>query len=88
MDLLERHAHNRDILQERFCQLKAMGIVPKSKMFKFYKNARTAFTELDKEAVECRSTRKVTIKYTELEQKLYESITVFDQWAVMAALSY
>ena len=88
MDLLERHARNRDKLQDCFVQLQSMSLVPKSKMFKFYKNASNAFTELDKEAVEGRRTRKVTLKYTELEQKFYECITAFDQWSIVAVLSY
>ncbi len=88
MDILERHARNRLKNEECFAQLQSMGIVPKSKMFKFYKNVSQAFTELDKEAVECRRTKKVTLKYTELERNFHECITIFEQWSIMAALSY
>ncbi len=63
-------------------------MVPKSKMFKFYKSVTHAFTELDKEHVECRRLKKVTLKYTELEQKFHECVTVFEQYSIMAALSY
>ena len=88
MDILERHAQNRAKQQECFLQLQSMSVVPKSKMFKFYKNLSHAFTALDKEHVECRRIRKVTLKYTELEQQFYECIRVFEQWSIMAALSY
>lgn len=88
MDLLERHNKNREKLQECFVQLQNMQIVPKTKMFRFYKNVTHAFNELDKEHVECRRNKKLTLKYTELEQKFYECTIVFEQYSIMAALSY
>lgn len=88
MDIFDRHNRNRAKQQECFAQLQGMGIVPKSKMFKFYKNVSNAFTELDKEFVECKRTSKITAKYESLESKYYECITVFEQWGIMAVLTY
>ena len=88
MDILERHAQNRAKQQECFLQLQSMSVVPKSKMFKFYKNLSHAFTALDKEHVECRRIRKVTLKYTELTRAFEESVTVFEQYSLIAALTY
>ena len=65
-----------------------MGMVPKSKMWKFYKNVSKAFAELDAENVNCRRVQKTTAKYQELEQKYYECITVFEQYSIIAALQY
>lgn len=84
----EQHQQNREKLQRCFTQLQDMGIVSKSKMFKFYKTVSSAFSELDKEFVNCRRTRKITTKYTELEKKLDECVTVFEHYAVLAALTY
>ena len=88
MDILARHAQNRDKQLACFTQLQGMSIVPKSKMFKFYKNVSAAFTELDKEMVECRRMSKITTRYESLERKYYECITVFEQWSLMAVLTY
>lgn len=84
----EQHDQNRAKLQECFVQLQAMDIVPKSKMFKFYKNASHAFNEMDREFVECRRLKHITARYETLEQQYYECITVFEQWAIMATLMY
>lgn len=65
-----------------------MDMIPKSKMFKIYRNVSKAWTELDKEFVNCRRIKHITPKYADLERTLDECITVFEQWAVMAALMY
>lgn len=88
MDIIARHKQNRAKLQDCFMQLQALEMIPKSKMFKFYKNVSNAFTELDKEMVECRRMSKITPRYNTLERKYYECITVFEQWGIMAALTY
>ena len=88
MDLHEQHNQNPEKLQGCFAQLQNMALVPKSRMFKFYKNVTHAFNELDKEHVECRRIKKITLKYTELEQKFRECVTVFEQYSIVAALSY
>ena len=84
----ERHEQNRKKLQDCFGQIQAMPVVPKSKMFKFYKNASAAFAELDKEFVECRRLRHTTARYETLEKEYYECITVFEQWSLMAQLMF
>lgn len=84
----ERHDQNRKKLEECFAQLQSMSVVPKSKMFKFYKNASTAFTELDKEFVECRRHKHISAKYETLEQQYHGCVTVFEQWSIMATLMY
>ena len=60
----------------------------RSQLFKMYANCKAVHTEMSKELVECRRYQKVTHKYTELEQKLQENITNFEQWAMFAALLY
>ena len=82
------HAQNKQLVDDCFAQLQNMDMVAKSKMFKFYRNVTRAWTQLDGEFVECRRTGRVTPKYTYLECKLNECVTVFEQWAVMAALMY
>jgi len=86
--MLERHAANSEKLENCLTQLKSMPMAPKSKMWKFYNTTRAAFTELDREFVECRRLKKVTLKYTELEKTFEDCVTVFEQWAIMAALTY
>ena len=83
-----RHLANQAKLTECFAQISSMDIVPKSKMFKFYTNVSKAFGELDREFVNCRRTRRINWQYEELEQKYYKCITVFEQWSLMAALTY
>ena len=60
----------------------------RSDLFKMYKNCKKIYTDLSKEAVECRRLKRKTVKYTELEQKLNESIQEFEQWISFAALLY
>ena len=60
----------------------------KSDLFKMYQNCKNIYIELDKESVECRRTKRKTVKYLELEQKLNESIKEFEQWITFAALLY
>lgn len=60
----------------------------KSQLYKFYINCRYAQVALDRESVECRRLKRVTPKYTELENKLKDCIHTFDQWVVMAALQF
>ena len=88
MDLKAHHYGNHQKANDCFAQLQAMDLVPKSKMFKIYRNVSKAWVELDKEFVNCRRTKHITPKYTDLEKQLAECITVFEQWAVMAALMY
>ena len=60
----------------------------KSQLYKFYINCKYALVALDRESVECRRLKKVTLKYTELENSLKDCIHTFDQWVVMAALRF
>ena len=88
MDLHTTHSQNKQKADACFEQLQTMDIVPKSKMFKIYRNVSKAWTDLDIEFVECRRTKRLTPKYTDLERNLNECVTVFEQWSVMAALMY
>lgn len=88
MDILLVHAQNQQKTENCFKQLQTMGIVPKSKMFKFYKNVSKAWSDLDNEFVNCRRTKKITPKYTDLEKLLHECVETFEQWSVMVALMY
>lgn len=82
------HAQNFAELNRCFAQLQSLGMIPKGKMFKFFRNIRLAWNELDKEFVNCRRSAKLTLKYTELERTFKESIKVFEQYSIMAALTY
>lgn len=88
MDIQAHHQNNHQKSLDCFAQLQSMDTVPKSKMFKIYRNVSKTWTELDKEFVECRRVKRITLKYTELERQLAECITVFEQWSIMAALTY
>ena len=46
----------------------------RSELYKLYTNCRKKFDELSKESVECRRMKKVTVKYTEIENQLQECI--------------
>ena len=43
---------------------------------------------MDQEFVNCRRNKKISIKYTELEQQFNESIIVFEQYSIIAVLQY
>lgn len=76
-------------LSNRLLQVNAISDMrARSQMWKVYKNCKDAHTALSKEAVECRRNKRVSVKYTELEQQLTESINVFDQWLILATLMY
>jgi translation initiation factor 2B subunit (eIF-2B alpha/beta/delta family) len=60
----------------------------RSDLMKMYQNCKKIYLELDKESVECRRLKRNTIRFTELEQKLNESINEFEQWISYAALLY
>jgi hypothetical protein len=76
-------------LSNRLSQVTAISDMrARSQMWKVYKNCKDAYTELSKESVECRRKKHVSVKYTELEAKLNESINVFDQWVILATLIY
>lgn len=60
----------------------------RSQLYKLYNNCRKKFDELSKESVECRRMKKVTVKYTEIENQLQECIHNFEQWTFFAKLMY
>jgi hypothetical protein len=60
----------------------------RSDLYKVYTNCRNIYTELDRESVECRRQKRITLRYTELEQKLNLSIQEFEQWITYASLLY
>jgi hypothetical protein len=82
------HTQNKYKADNCFEQLQTMDMVPKSKMFKIYRNVSRAWMLLDMEMVECRRLKRITPKYTDLERNLNECVTVFEQWSIMAALTY
>lgn len=84
----DQHKQNHKKLQEIFAQLQGMPMVTKSKMWKFYRNVGAAYSELDKEYVNCRRVKTLTSKYKVLEKNYYECITVFEQWSIMATLMF
>lgn len=54
----------------------------------FYQNAAHIWESLDKEMVYCRRFDKLTPLYTELLRQYNNAIKTFDEWHLMAALSY
>jgi hypothetical protein len=79
----------KDQIEELFKILQSTtDIRAKSQLYKFYINCKYALVALDRESVECRRLKKVTPKYTELENSLKDCIHTFDQWVVMAALQF
>ena len=60
----------------------------RSQLYKIYRNVKESYDALDRESVECRRLKKTTAKYVVLEQKLNESIQVFEQWISFSALLY
>lgn len=55
---------------------------------RFYDNAAHIWNSLDKEMVYCRRLNKITPMYTELTRQYNEAINTFNEWHLMAALSY
>lgn len=82
------HTANKHKVDKCFAQLQSLDMVPKSKMFKIYRNVSRVWIQLDGEFVECRRTKRITPKYTDLEHNLNDCVKVFEQWIVMAALMY
>jgi hypothetical protein len=60
----------------------------RSDLYKVYNNCKKLYDALDRESVECRRLRRTTLRYTELELALNESITEFEQWITYATLLY
>jgi hypothetical protein len=85
----ERHTHNHNRLDA--CLSTVQGIqhmVAKSFLWRFYNNTRKIWSNMDQEFVNCRRNKKISIKYTELEQQFNESIIVFEQYSIIAVLQY
>ena len=83
------HQAHRDELDVLLTFLKnTTDIQAKSTLWKFYKNTRLIWVELDKEMIQCRRRGKLTQKYTDLEVLYAENIKNFEQWVTMAALIY
>lgn len=82
------HVQHKQLVDDCFAQLQSMDMVAKSKMWRFYRNVSAAWVQLDTEFIDCRRLNRVTPKYTELAQKLNECITVFNQYSIIAVLTY
>ena len=81
------HQTHHDELDQ--CLVALQGITSmktKSTMWKFYNNVRLTWVELDNEMVNCRRTKRITQKYTDLEAEFAENIRIFDQWHIKASL--
>jgi hypothetical protein len=88
MDIHGRHMKNHAKLDECLMALQRMDdIVIKSQMWKFYNTTRRCWTAMDKEFIECRKYKKLTLKYTELESNLDECVKEFNRWSLMALLT-
>jgi hypothetical protein len=62
--------------------------IARGQLRQFYQNAAHIWTSLDKEMVYCRRSGKITPGYTELLGQYNNAINTFDEWHLMAALSY
>jgi hypothetical protein len=83
----ERHQALHTRLQDAFMALQhTEDIRARSTLWKFYHTARTIWTELDKEMVNCRRRNTVTPKYADLERLFEEHLSIFEQWITMSAL--
>ena len=60
----------------------------RSDLFKMYTNCKKLYTQLDIALIECKRRGRITTEYQEIEQKLNESITEFEQWITFATLLY
>ena len=88
MDIQKIHAQNYQKAENCMDQWRELGIVSRSQLWKFVQNVNNAWAEMDKEFVACRRFGRITTKYTELESKFLDCVTVYEQWLVMAALMH
>jgi hypothetical protein len=87
--MFKQHEDHWQLLEQCLDKLHAVDdIRARNTLWKFYNNCRKVWTEMDKEFVVCRRHNRITPKYTELEAKLRECVSEFDQWITMAALIY
>ena len=86
MSIEKIHVQNHQKVIDCRRQWRDLNMVSRSETFKFLQNSQNAWSELDKEFVQCRRIGRLTAKYTELESKFLECVTVYEQWMVMAAL--
>lgn len=83
------HQARRDELDKCLTTLQqTTNMVAKSTLWKFYNNLRLAWVALDTEMIECRRTKKVTLKYKEIDAEFASHYTNFEQWHIMAALMH
>jgi hypothetical protein len=57
-------------------------------LLRFLTNVRRCWADMDNEMVECRRRQRVTHKYTELQTEFDDRVKHFEQWIIMAKLSY
>ena len=85
----QRHQANHNRLDQCLTAIqKTNDMRAKSALWKMYTNVRKTWVEMDREMVQCRRSKRITPKYTELESKLTTYIAEFEQWLTMAALIY
>jgi hypothetical protein len=88
-EILTVHTQNYQKQQACFQQVQAMSnLQAKSRIWPIYRNVSKSWDEMDREFVNCRRQRKLTVRYRDLEQKFEECITTFNHWALIAALTY
>jgi len=84
---MQHHSNVKAKVDECFKALSAItDIRIKSDLWKFYRVVSRCWIELDNEVIVCRARCKFTTTYQDLEKKLYESITVFEQHSILAYL--
>ena len=87
---MQAHHHQNHLkLDECLTALQSVtDIRAKSAMWKFYNVVRKYWTELDTEMIACRRRGVFTTKYREIEEKFNESIKHFQQYSLIAVLTY
>jgi hypothetical protein len=87
--MYDRHSHNYAKLNA--CLFTVKGLVDmrsRSEMFKFYRVCSKVWTSMDNEFVKCRQLGRLTPRYSDLEAEFNAAVVEFEQWSLIAALTY
>lgn len=87
--MYDRHSHNYTKLNACLFTVKSLAdIRSRSEMFKFYRVCSKVWTNMDNEFVKCRMQQRLTPRYETLEAEFNAAVVEFEQWSLIAALTY
>lgn len=87
--MYEHHLRNHAKLSKCLDTLKGFADMrSRSTMFKFYQTCSKIWVKMDREFVKCRRHQRFTERYKTLETEFNAAIVDFEQWSVIAALTY